>query len=93
MQLTLPVLEYGSSMTVGTFCCDKNWRGLFIDCGNMKLCFKRGEIGRNFDDDCGTLSEFSGQGKVFCRIISGERFLYCGDSWRFGGEVGSNFKC
>lgn len=92
-QLTLPVLEYGSSIMVGTFCCDKNWRGCGRGCGNMKLCLIRGEMGINFAWVGGIFSEFSGFGSVFCRMISGERFRCCGDSWRFGGDVGNSLCC
>lgn len=92
-QVTLPVLEYGSSTVVGTFCCDKNCRGCCLDCGKIKDCLTRGEIGKNFVCVGGTLSELSGFGKVFWRIISGERLRCCGDSWRFGGDVGSNLCC
>lgn len=92
---TLPVLEYVSSVTVGTFCCDKNCLGLLFGCGNKKFCFWRGEIGRNFELCWWMDSEFipSGLGNVFWRVISGERFMYCGDVWRFGGDVGSSLTC
>lgn len=93
--MTLPVLEYGSSAMVGTFCCDRNCRGFCTGCGNRKFCFNRGDIGINLFICCGMASEFmhSGLGNVFWRSISGDRFMYCGDGCRFGGDVGNNFMC
>lgn len=78
---------------VGKCCCERKVRGAAVGRGKRKLCFCRGEIGRNLGPCWCTESVLmpSGFEIVCCRWNSGDRFMNCGDF--LGGDVGRSLMC